>query len=96
MLCLSDVYSVIRSVLLEGLGGRSDSDIWRFAVEQNLCIVTKDLDFAERTFIGNHSVKVIWIRLGNCTTQAAHLVLRNSSSRVASFLESDDLLLELP
>jgi predicted nuclease of predicted toxin-antitoxin system len=41
-------------------------------------------------------LKLVWIRLGNCSTESIHLVLRNSFERITSFVESDDVVLELP
>jgi predicted nuclease of predicted toxin-antitoxin system len=43
----------------------SDSAIWRYAREQNLTIVTKDSDFANRILSVTPPPKVIHIRFGN-------------------------------
>jgi predicted nuclease of predicted toxin-antitoxin system len=32
--------------------------------------------------------KVIWLRIGNCTTTRADFVLRNTAERIQAFLES--------
>jgi len=58
-------------------------------------IVSDDLDFAERA-VFRSSTKVIWIRPGNCTTTAVHLMPRNSADRLLRFSDSDDVLIELP
>lgn len=92
---LADLFPDSESVLTIGLGGASDEAVWRYAIDQKMVVVSKDLDFAERAF-ASQSVQVIWIRLGNCSTEAVHLVLRNSWHRIAGFAESSDALLELP
>ena len=46
-----------------------DTEIWQFAVENNLIILTKDTDFHERILYGNPPPKVILIRLGNTSTK---------------------------
>jgi predicted nuclease of predicted toxin-antitoxin system len=92
---LAEVFPGSESVLTSGLGGNEDSLVRAYAAGRELAIVTKDVDFVEGLFLFA-SVKVIWLRLGNCTTEAAHLVMRNSIDRIAAFAASDDLVLELP
>lgn len=92
---LDDLFPSSESVLTSGLGGASDEVVWRYAIDQKMVVVSKDLDFAERAF-ASPNVQVIWIRLGNCSTEAVHLVLRNSWHRIAEFAGSSDALLELP
>jgi predicted nuclease of predicted toxin-antitoxin system len=92
---LSDTYQGSGSVHSAGLEGKSDESVWAYAETHGAIIVSKDLDFAERAFLYS-SVKVAWVRLGNCTTNAAHLVLRNNFERLSRFWVSDDFLLELP
>ncbi len=43
----------------------SDEDIWNYALENNLIILTKDSDFHERILYRNPPPKVILFRLGN-------------------------------
>ena len=42
--------------------------LWDFARENDFLIVTKDVDFSDRIALLGYPPKVIWIRLGNCTT----------------------------
>ncbi len=42
-----------------------DSEIWRFAKENNLTIVTKDADFSDRILLSDPPPRVIHIKLGN-------------------------------
>jgi predicted nuclease of predicted toxin-antitoxin system len=47
-----------------------DSEIWKFAKEQNLTIVTKDADFSERILLATPPPRVIHLRIGNLSMRA--------------------------
>ena len=46
-----------------GLGGAKDQAIWEYAARVGAVIVSKDEDFAQRTFFGKGGPPVVWIRL---------------------------------
>jgi predicted nuclease of predicted toxin-antitoxin system len=48
-----------------GLGGAKDQAIWEYAARVAAVIVSKDEDFAQRTFFGKGGPLVVWIRLPN-------------------------------
>jgi len=43
----------------------SDAALWDYALKSSALIVTKDEDFAQRTFLRGHGPEVVWIRLPN-------------------------------
>ena len=47
----------------------SDKEIWKYALENNLIIVTKDADFHERILYRDPPPKVILFKTGNTSTQ---------------------------
>jgi predicted nuclease of predicted toxin-antitoxin system len=51
-----------------GLAGASDLAIWQYARDHNLVIVSKDEDFQRLSVLHGAPPKVIWLRLGNCST----------------------------
>jgi len=51
-----------------GLQQADDATIWEFAKQNGLLIVSKDEDFHQRSFVFGRPPKVVWIRLGNCST----------------------------
>jgi predicted nuclease of predicted toxin-antitoxin system len=51
-----------------GLGSAEDSEIWRFAADHGFVIVSKDIDFQQRALLYGGPPKVVWVRLGNCST----------------------------
>ncbi len=66
-----------------GLSG--GSIIWEFAKAENLIIVAKDSDFHERSVLLGGPPKVIWLRVGNCSTQFIAAMLRSASVSILAF-----------
>ncbi len=59
-----------------GLKTADDDAIWNYALEHGFTIVSKDADFRQRSFLFGHPPKVVWVRLGNCSTQEIEALLR--------------------
>lgn len=72
-----------------------DAEIWAYAIEHGYAIVSKDLDFAERALVQGPPPKVIWIRLGNCSTADVEALLRENDDALRSFETDDTPLLAL-
>lgn len=89
-LVLGDVYPGSCHLRDCGMRGASDTRIWQYALENGFAIVSKDSDFSQRSRLMGSPPKVIWLRIGNCTTVRAEMVLRNTSARVRAFLVSDE------
>ena len=53
-----------------GLRDAEDSPIWRYAVEHNAVVLTKDEDFASRVRQSRESPVIVWLRIGNCSNRA--------------------------
>lgn len=88
---LADVYPESRHVTEVGLGGADDAAVWEYAGRHGIgAIVSKDSDFAERSVLENGPPKVIWIRLGNCSTAEIEATLRSAHDAVRAFLEKDE------
>ena len=54
-----------------------DSEIWKYARENNLTIVTKDADFSDLVLLNNPPPRVIHIKLGNMKMKAFHSAVDN-------------------
>ncbi len=67
------------------LNAADDQAIWQFAVQQGLAIVSKDSDFQHKAFLHGHPPKVVWVRLGNCTTGAVAALLRAKQTDLLAF-----------
>ena len=66
---LSELYPQTAHVRDFGLKSASDPTVWEYAAKEGYTIVTKDADFHHRSFLFGSPPRVIWIRLGNCSTQ---------------------------
>lgn len=92
---LSDVYPGSAHLRDCGLRGASDSEVWEYARENGFVIVSKDSDFSQRSSLYGGPPKVVWLRIGNCTTARADFVLRNSAARLQAFQEGEESCLIL-
>lgn len=52
-----------------------DSDIWEYALKNELVIITKDSDFYYRYLSSKNYPKVIWIRTGNLKRKQFNLFI---------------------
>ncbi len=68
-----------------GLSAADDQVVWSYAAQYGLTIVSKDSDFQQRALLYGHPPKVIWVRLGNCTTTAVAALLRARHDDVLAF-----------
>jgi predicted nuclease of predicted toxin-antitoxin system len=68
-----------------GLAGADDEDVWRYALDQRLVVTSKDSDFHQRSLVRGHPPKVVWIRSGNCTTDAIAQLLRRHRADIQAF-----------
>ena len=72
-------------VLLLGLAKADDSDIWQYARYHGYTLVTKNTDMVDLCVLRGAPPKVLWLRIGNCTTELARSVLENNSDRISRF-----------
>lgn len=68
-----------------GLSAADDQVVWVHAVENGFTIVSKDSDFQQRALLYGCPPKVVWVRLGNCTTAAVAALLSAHRDDVAAF-----------
>jgi predicted nuclease of predicted toxin-antitoxin system len=87
---LADLYSDLKHVHGCNLGGADDNAVWEYAKAHGFAIVSKDSDFAERSVLDRNSPKVIWIRIGNCSTAEIETLLRSVNETIRSFIEDDE------
>ena len=67
------------------LNAADDVVIWNYAAQQGLVIVSKDSDFQQRAFLYGHPPKVVWIRLGNCSTASVVALLKSRLAELMNF-----------
>ena len=62
-----------------------DALIWAFAKEQGYTIVSKDADFHQRGLVFGHPPKLIFLRVGNCSTNHIVGILRSNQVLLSAF-----------
>jgi predicted nuclease of predicted toxin-antitoxin system len=72
-------------VVVAGLESADDREIWAYAASRGLVIATKDWDFVQLSSLRGQPPKVIWLRLGNCSTANVEEVLRRRHIEVLRF-----------
>jgi predicted nuclease of predicted toxin-antitoxin system len=87
---IEDLYPGSAHVEDCGLVNTPDEKVWDFARENSFAIVTKDSDFSELNVLRGSPPKVIWLRIGNCTTVRAGFLLRDAFPRIQDFLNADE------
>ncbi|ACK65929.1 conserved hypothetical protein [Rippkaea orientalis PCC 8801] len=88
---LADLYPHSNHLYLMGLDQEPDKVIWETAKEQNYIIVTKDSDFNELLILQGFPPKIIWIRIGNCSTKVIESLLRDNYEEVLSFSQDNNI-----
>ena len=68
-----------------GLKKADDAVVWDYAKRYGFVIVSKDIDFHQRSFVFGAPPKVIGIRLGNCSTADVEQLLRQHVQTVEAF-----------
>ncbi len=68
-----------------GLESAPDTSVWTFARDRQFMIVSKDEDFHQRSFVFGAPPKVVWVRLGNCSTQEIVAAIRAAAQALRSF-----------
>lgn len=66
----------------------SDKQIWNYAKENNLSIVTFDSDFFDLANLFGHPPKIIWLRMENRKTNGIVELLISKSEIILDFLSN--------
>jgi predicted nuclease of predicted toxin-antitoxin system len=73
---LAEVFPDSTHVRDVGLASADDDDVWAYAVAHG---------FHQRTFVHGAPPKIVWVRLGNCTTAQVEAILRAHAGEIARF-----------
>jgi predicted nuclease of predicted toxin-antitoxin system len=82
---LADLYPGSAHVRELGLKSATDTTIWTPAKENSFVLVSKDSDFQQRSLLFGPPPKFIWLRIGNCTVEIMHELLRKNSVVIHTF-----------
>lgn len=70
----------------------TDEQIWKYAIENNKVILTKDADFYDRFMSSEAAPKVICFRLGNLSLKELHIFFINNWTDIISHLEDKSMI----
>ena len=73
-----------------GLTAAEDDAVWNYAVANNLIIVSKDSDFHDRSLLRGAPPQVIWLRVGNCSTDRIIELLNDNVEAIREFAASGE------
>jgi len=88
---LEAIFPRSNHVYFLGLHKASDEEIWIYARDNGFTIVTHDSDFNERSLVYGYPPKVIWLRIGNTSTQNIKELLKKHTQDILLF-EKDRIL----
>ncbi|MBW4693911.1 MAG: DUF5615 family PIN-like protein [Lyngbya sp. HA4199-MV5] len=88
---LADLYPHSQHVFLVGMEQTNDQQIWDYAAKNDFTIVTRDSDYNDLSLIRGFPPKVIWVRRGNCSTQAIEQILRSATAIIQRLAEDDSI-----
>ncbi len=90
---LSDLLPGSLHVRDVGIKATIDPIVWDYAKDNNLMIVSKDSDMHDLSLVFGSPPKVIWLRLGNCSTSQVDNLLRRKFDAIKLFYEDQNLSL---
>jgi predicted nuclease of predicted toxin-antitoxin system len=73
-----------------------DKDIWDYAKERQLVIVTKDTDFYYRCLLDNDPVQVTYLKLGNFLIRDLHIFFQQNWEIITSHLPNARMIIASP
>lgn len=75
---LADLFPGSLHVCNPGLDRALDAEVWSYARDNGFILVSKDSDFSDLSVLHGHPPKVIWLKVGNCTTDQVEEILRSN------------------
>ena len=73
-----------------GLERATDQVLWDYAIDHGLTIVTKDSDLHQMSFLHGHPPKIVWVQIGNCSTNEIETLLRIRYNDLIAFERDAD------
>ena len=82
---------------IAGLDRKSDLQVWEYAKQNDLTVVTKDMDFYELALARGIPPKIVWLRCGNVSNRYLLVLLLKEADTIAAFIaEPESICLEIP
>ncbi|SRR5436190_1902088 len=87
---LADLFPDSLHVRDIGLKAAADPLVWQYAKDNDLVLVSKDADMHQRSFVLGQPPKIVWVRLGNCSTLDVEELLRHHFQALVVFYEDEE------
>lgn len=78
-----------------GLRDADDSAIWRYALQQQAIIITKDEDFPHRLSQTMTAPVIVWLRIGNTSRKALLQWFEPLLPQIVQHIQQGDRLIEV-
>jgi predicted nuclease of predicted toxin-antitoxin system len=78
-----------------GLRHAKDTAIWNHALANKQAIITKDEDFANRSYGATECPQVVWLRVSNCSRRALLQWFMPQLRHIAALLGQGTTLIEV-
>lgn len=82
---LADEFEGAQHVRDLELATADDRAVWQYAKEHGLTIVSKDADFRQLSFVLGFPPKVVWLRVGNGSTNDIEALIRSRATELRAF-----------
>lgn len=82
---LADLFPASIHVRDVGLQAANDPNVWDYARQNGFIIVSKDADMHDLSLLYGDPPKVIWLRVGNCSTAQVEKFLRREFVTIQNF-----------
>lgn len=87
---MSQTFPEAKQVKELGLENATDNHIWEYAKSNGFTIITFDADFYDLVTLYGHPPKVVWLRIGNTSTQNLRNVISRHSELIRQFILNTD------
>ena len=92
---LAKHFDAVLHVMDFGLECADDKEIWEYARDHGLTVMTKDKDFYHLSLLYGPPPKIIWIRSGNMTVQTLIDFVKSAIPALKAFSTEDETILHL-
>jgi predicted nuclease of predicted toxin-antitoxin system len=93
---LADTFPGSQHVRDVGMKAATDPEIARFALAESFTIVSKDADFlALRLVLSGEHLRMVWIRLGNGSTDQVEAALRARRAAIEALADDPSQVIEI-
>ena len=90
---LRDIFPGSLHVRDIGMKSTVDTTVWDYAKNNGFLLISKDADMHDLSLALGKPPKVIWLRLGNCSTRQVEDLLRRELDAIVRFYADDSLSL---